>query len=132
MALQNFDPSKLRPAASATLIFELRQLTERMASFAWDEAHHIRILYFNETFNPIKSDPYVLKIPACVESEICTVKTFFGYLANLTLDHNQWLVECSETSRSAGSLTAVNYGLAFAALLLSFTYQLHPAMKFSG
>lgn len=116
--------------ASTTLIFELRQLTdERVTNLAWNEKHHIRILLFNETSNPIKTEPHVLKIAACAESEVCTVKTFFAFLADMRLDYNQWLTECAETSRSAGSYAVINYWLALAAFLLPLTYQLRQAIS---
>lgn len=124
-ALKNLGPDDLKPAPGATLIFELRQLANGTTGSAWNEMHHIRILYFNETSDPIHTNPYLLKIPSCAESEVCTVKTFFAFLSDVMLDPNQWQLECSETSRSAGSHAAINYGLALAAILLPLTFQLH-------
>ena len=126
-SLQNFSPDYEKPPPGATLIFELRRLPGETA-LSWDELHHIRILFFNETMNPIGAEPHILKIAACTESEFCTVKRFFASLDDLTLDYHQWLKECAETGQSSGSYhVATSRWLMLGALLLLLVYQLRQA-----
>ncbi|KAI3483216.1 hypothetical protein L1887_53908 [Cichorium endivia] len=53
------------------VILKLHQLPGK-ANLSWDEQHGIRVLYFNETLSPIESEPYVLRIPICLEADFCT------------------------------------------------------------
>lgn len=60
----------------------------------WDEANSIKILYLNETE---KNNPYLLKIPACQDTDICTVKQFISSISDLLLSPQAWSKECKKS-----------------------------------
>lgn len=125
LRLFNFCSSK--PMLSVfKLIFELHQLPGK-ANRSWDEEYAIKMIYFNETFSPIDGKPYVLRIPVCSGDDLCTVKQFFTFISDYTLDFGaQWIKLCylgSSTNSHASSATEQTFylfwSLVFLQLLLT-------------
>lgn len=84
--------NKLPPPFGSTVIFELHQNNESGAN--WDESSSIKIFYFNETE---KNDPYLMKIPACQDTDICTIKQFISSISDLLLSPQAWIKECKKS-----------------------------------
>lgn len=80
-------------------MFELHRLPGK-ANHNWDEQHALRLIYFNETINPINSNPQILRIPICLEDELCQRKKFFAFIADYTLTGAQWSEMCYLVSSS--------------------------------
>ena len=79
------------PPFGSTITFELHQQNSTNLNLDWDESNSIKIFYLNETET---NNPHLLKIPACSETEICTVRQFKKQIFDLILTPEQWIEEC--------------------------------------
>ena len=116
------------------LILELHQLPEKV-NRSWDEGYAIKMIYFNETFSPIDSKPYVLRTPVCSEQDLCTVKQFFGFISDYTLGIGpQWNKLCYRLGSSANSQTSSATTLAYnpSVYLLGFLLVLLSTVRSSS
>lgn len=107
------------------MILKLHQLPGK-ANLSWDEQHGIRVLYFNETLSPIESEPYVLRIPICLEADFCTVKKFFSFVSDYVLTNAQWSTMCYQTSPISNGSPTTNRVLL--ALIVVFALALLVAL----
>lgn len=87
----------LLPTNGQTIIIELHKHNE--LEFNWSLASSVRILMLNETrpdviWSGAPADPYLLKIPACADKDICTVKQFLAAIADLAISPEEWADEC--------------------------------------
>ena len=106
------------------MIFELHRLSARTDQ-DWQEAHAVRLLYFNETLSPIEEKPHVLRIPVCLEDELCGLKKFLAFISpHILTSKQQWSQMCFLNVSAAGSnrvlIVVVIAALALALLAALF------------
>ena len=83
----------LLPTFGQTIIIELHKHNELESN--WSLASSVRILLLNETHpDGAPTDPYLLKVPACVDKDVCTVRQFLSAIADLAISQEEWADEC--------------------------------------
>lgn len=81
------------PPSGETIIFELHQ--QNNTHLIWDESSFIKVLLLNETNVDLSIDKlYLLKLPACNNTDFCSVRQFFTSVSDLILTPDEWIKEC--------------------------------------
>ena len=100
------------PCYGAMLMFELHEHNETElvqlyghSNLAWDQTHSIKIFYLNDTHlnGNIADTTYLLKIPACLNTEICTIRQFSTTIAEFIISPEEWIKECGLSGTVQGT-----------------------------
>lgn len=100
----------LLPTFGQTIIIELHKHNELESN--WSEASSVRILLLNETLpDGSPKEPYLLKVPACSDKDVCTVRQFLFTIADLAISPEEWTDACKVNNKAHFSFQDLNLKL---------------------